>query len=170
MKIELKNLKVNVAFSEETTCFIADVFVNGKKVAHAKNDGRGGCTDYYAYPNQRELLTQVEQYCKSLPKQVVDFGDRTHEFDQTLESVIDDLVFAKEKEKEDKKIEKLCENHIVFGKPNGMSYSVISFKGKPKFADIKKTIQGQKSLERLIDRVKGELKEGQIIFNKNLEI
>ncbi len=79
-------------------------------------------------------------------------------------------MFAKEKEKEDKKIEKLCENHIVFGKPNGMSYSVISFKGKPKFADIKKTIQGQKSLERLIDRVKGELKEGQIIFNKNLEI
>jgi hypothetical protein len=170
MKIELKNLKVNSAFSEETTCFIADVFINGKKVAHAKNNGRGGCTDYYPYPNQRELLAQAELYCKSLPKQLIDFGDKTHEFDQTLESVIDDLVFAKEKEKEDKKIEKLCENHIVWGKPNGYSYKTLTFKGKPKFADVKKNIMGQKALERLIDRVKSELKEGEEIFNKNLEL
>jgi hypothetical protein len=169
MKIELKNVKVNEAFSEETTCFIADVFINGKKVAHAKNDGRGGCTDYYPYEGKRELLKQAELFCKGLPKREFTFGDITREFDQTLESVIDDLVFAKEKEKEDKKIEKLCENHIVFGKPNGYSYSVLSFKGKPKFADVKKTIQGQKALERLIDRVKGELKEGEIIFNKNLD-
>jgi len=169
MKIELKNLKVNVAFSEETTCFIADVFVNGKKIAHAKNDGRGGCTYYHPYEGQRELLKQAELFCKGLPKQLIEFGDRTHEFDQSLESVIDDLVFAKEKEKEQKKIDKLCENHIVWGKPNGMSYKQISFKGKPKFADIKKSIVGQKALERLIDRVKGELKVGEEIFNKNLE-
>jgi hypothetical protein len=168
MKIELKNLKVNQAFSEETTCFIADVFINGKKVAHAKNSGRGGCTDYYHYEGQKELLKQAELFCKELPKREFTFGDITREFDQTLESVIDDLVFAKEKEKEDKKIIKLCENHIVFGKPNGYSYSVLSFKGKPKFADVKKTIQGQKALERLIDRVKSELKEGEEIFNKNL--
>lgn len=168
MKIELKNVKVNEAFSEETTCFIADVFINGKKVAHAKNDGRGGCTDYYPYEGQRELLKQAELFCKELPKREFTFGDITREFDQTLESVIDDLVFAKEKEKEDKKMIKLCENHIVWGKPNGYSYSVLSFKGKPKFADIKKTIQGQKALERLINRVKSELKEGEEIFNKNL--
>ena len=170
MKIELKNVKVNQAFSEETTCFIADVFVNGKKVAHAKNDGRGGCTDYYHYEGQRELLNQVEKFCKSLPKKVIDFGGSTHEFDQSLESVIDDLLFEKEKQKEDKKIEKLCENHIVWGKPNGYSYSVLSFNGKPKFADIKNTIQGQKALEKLINRVKGELKIGETIFNKNLEL
>jgi hypothetical protein len=41
MKIELKNVKINKMFSEETTCFIADVFINGKKTAYAKNDGRG---------------------------------------------------------------------------------------------------------------------------------
>ena len=170
MKIELKNLKINEAFSEETTCFMADVFVNGKKVGHARNDGRGGCTFIHAYPNQHKLLAEAEKFCSELPKQVIDFGDRTHEFAQTLDSVVDDLVFAKEKEKEDKKIEKLCENNIVWGKPNGMSYKMLSFKGKIKFADVKKTIQGQKALERLIDRVKGELKEGEIIFNKNLEL
>jgi hypothetical protein len=170
MKIELKNVKVNEAFSEETTCFIADVFINGKKVAHAKNDGRGGCTDYYPYEGKRELLKQAEEFCKGLPKEKVDFGGTIHEFAQSLESVIDNLLFEKEKEKEQKKIEKLCENNIVWGKPNGMSYKMLSFNGKIKFADVKKTIQGQKALERLIDRVKGELKEGEEIFNKNLEL
>jgi hypothetical protein len=170
MKIELKNVKVNEAFSEETTCFIADVFINGKKVAHAKNDGRGGCTDYYPYEGQRELLNLAEDFCKRLPKEKVDFGGTIHEFAQSLESVIDNLLFEKEKEKEQKKIEKLCENNIVWGKPNGMSYKMLSFKGKIKFADVKKTIQGQKALERLVDRVKGELKEGEEIFNKNLEL
>ena len=169
MKIELKNVKVNEAFSEETTCFIADVFINGKKVAHAKNDGRGGCTDYYPYEGQRELLKQAELFCKTLPTKPIDFGDRVVEFAQSLESIIDDLLFEKEKAKEEKKIIKLCENHIVWGKPNGYSYSVLSFNGKPKFADIKNTILGQKALERLINRVKGELREGEIIFNNNLE-
>ena len=168
MKIELKNLKINQAFSEETTCFMADVFVNGKKVAHAKNDGRGGCTDYYPYEGQRELLNLAEDFCKRLPKEKVDIGGTIHEFAQSLESVIDDLVFAKEKEKEDKRIEKLCDNNIVWGKPNGMSYKMLSFKGKPKFADVKKSIVGQKALDNLINRVKGELKEGEEIFNKNL--
>jgi hypothetical protein len=170
MKIELKNVKVNQAFSEETTCFIADIFVNGKKVAHAKNDGRGGCTDYYPYEGQRELLAQTEKFCSELPKQEIVLGDTTHRFKQTLETIIDDLLFEKEKSKEQKKIDKLCEINIVWGKPNGVSYRLIGFKHKIKFENLKQTIQGQKSLEKLIERVKGELREGEIIFNKNLDL
>lgn len=169
MKIELKNLRVNSMFSEETTCFKADVFINGKKVAYASNEGRGGCTDYYPYEGQRELLRQAEEYCKALPKNQVEIGGRMHEFAQSLESVIDDLVFEKEKQKEQKKIDKLCETNIVFGKPNGMTYRYIGFNGRPKIADVKKSIVGQKALEKLINRVKGELREGEIIFNKNLD-
>jgi hypothetical protein len=168
MKIELKNLRVNTMFSEETICFKADVFVDGKKVAYAENEGRGGCTSYHPYPNQHELVKQVENYCKSLPKQIIDFGGEEREFNQSLESVIDDLVNTKEKEKEQKKIDKLCENNIVYGKPNGYSYKLIGFKGKQKFIDLKKTVQGQKALENLINLVKSELKDGEEILNKNL--
>ncbi len=168
MKIELKNLKVNAMFSEETTCFKADVFVNGKKVAYAENDGRGGCTYYHHYENQQGVVRLAEDYCKTLPKQVINFGNEIHEFDQSLESVIDDLVFTKEKEKEQKKIDKLCENNIVWGYPNGYSYKLLSFKGKAKFVDVKKSIVGQKAIENLINRVKSELKEGEEIFNKNI--
>ena len=120
------------------------------------------------YENQKDNVRLVEEYCKTLPKQVINFGGEDHEFDQSLESVIDDLVFAKEKEKEQKKIDKLCENHIVWGKPNGYSYKQISFNGKPKFADVKKTIVGQIALDNLINRIMSELKEGEEIFNKNI--
>ena len=168
MKIELKSVKINEAFSEETTCFMADVFVNGKKVAHAKNDGHGGCTFYYAYPNQQELVKQAEQYCKALPKEKISFGDKVHEFEQTLESVIDKLIYDKQHEKEQKKIDKLCETNIVWGKPKGVSYKYIGFNGRPKLADMLKTPMGKLSVEKLIARVKGELKEGEVIFNKNI--
>ena len=168
MKLQLKNIYLNERFSEETNCFKADLFVNGKKVAYTENDGRGGCTYYHHYENQRDIVRQAEEYCKTLPKQIINFGGEDKEYNQTLESVIDDLVFAKEKEKEQKKIDKLCENHIVWGKPNGYSYKQISFNGKPKFADVKKTIVGQIALDNLINRVKSELKEGEEIFNKNI--
>jgi hypothetical protein len=162
--VTLKNVKINESFSEETTCFKADVYYRGKKVAYAYNDGRGGCTFYNAYDNQKELLVEVENYCKSLPNKF--YG--TFEDKQTLESVIDDLIWNKLKERDDKKIEKLCLTNIVFGVPNGYSYKQIGFKGKPKIEDIKKTPQGRLALDNLIKRIKSELKDGEIIFNKNL--
>lgn len=43
MKIELKRFTTNARLSQETIAFAADVWVDGKKVGHAENDGRGGC-------------------------------------------------------------------------------------------------------------------------------
>jgi len=164
MKIQLKNVKINDAFSEETICFKADVFVNGKKIALAENDGRGGCTFIHPYPEKRSELVELEKHCKSLPKRVYDFG----EFENNLESVIEDLLNEKMAEKEKKKIDKLCLTSIVYGIPGGISYSFIGFKGKPKLEDIKKTAAGQKAIENLLKKVKSELKEGQVIFNTNI--
>lgn len=161
MKIELKNVKINKMFSEETTCFMADVFVNGKKTAYAQNDGHGGNTNIQPYTGMSKVLDEVYNYCKTLPKE---FG-----YPQTLDSVIDDILFEKEKEKEQKKIEKLCLTNIVWGKENGTSYTKVGFKGNPKLEDLKKTAQGNTALKSLIEKVKKEyMKEGEVLFNKNL--
>lgn len=40
--LSLKNLKFHEDMSEETPCFSADLYEDGKLVAHVKNDGRGG--------------------------------------------------------------------------------------------------------------------------------
>lgn len=42
----LKNLKFHEDMSEETGCFSADLYEDGKLLAHVKNSGHGGCNDY----------------------------------------------------------------------------------------------------------------------------
>jgi len=41
--ITLKNLKVLESLSEETLCFSADLYENGKLIAYVSNRGNGGC-------------------------------------------------------------------------------------------------------------------------------
>lgn len=47
---DLKNYRSIAAMSEETECFTADLWVDGKKFAHVSNDGRGGCDRFQPYP------------------------------------------------------------------------------------------------------------------------
>lgn len=42
MKLELKNIKINQALSEETFCYSASLYKDGKKVAVVTNHGFGG--------------------------------------------------------------------------------------------------------------------------------
>lgn len=165
MNIVLKNLKIYEGLSEETTAFTADVYVNGKKVAYAKNDGHGGCTDYNAYgtPEAKKLMNEAEQYCINLPKKSVEFKTgNSVEFDQTLESVIDDLVFEAENAKAEKKLLKNMEKGICYGTPN--SYSLISWKGFP----IKAMLMSSVGKPMLIKRLSELKAEGKTILNTNI--
>jgi hypothetical protein len=173
MKIELKSLKINKSFSEETICFTADIYANGKKVGYAKNDGHGGCTDYHHYEKTRDLLKEVEEHCKTLPPQSYVYNGETKEYDTTLEHVIDNLVTDKFNSDEAKAVErkllKKCETHICWGVPNSGNYHMIGFKGSPKLADMLRNPIHQKLVSNLYLRIKKEeLKEGEVILNKNL--
>lgn len=168
MKIELKNVKVNLAFSQETTMFQADVYVDGVKTAHAHNDGHGGCTNYHAYDGKKSQLKKAEEYATSLPDHI--YGSL--KIKSTLELIIDELLDKHLKQKEsakaEKKIQKLTLNHIVWGVPNADSFHMISFKGKPLFEEVKKHPQGKLALQNMLNEVKKKLQKGEIIFNKNL--
>lgn len=167
MKIELKRISFSERQSEETNCFAADLYINGKKIGYAKNSGCGGPTDYHADINctseftraNIELLAEAEAYCKSLPK--VKYGDM--EWEQSLEGVIDELLSAYLLERERKKIEKNYLKALCFGVPNSGSYRTISWKGKT-LAQIDKI-----NLQRTYDKVKSELKAGEVILNTNLK-
>jgi hypothetical protein len=162
MKIELKNIKINLTFSEETTMFMADVYVNGKKTAYANNDGRGGCTFYNSYhaPNNDEDLRQAEAYCLSLPKVRVEEYD--FEYDMNLEHFIDNLIEDELKKKEQKKLEKKMVDTIMWGKPNGHSYTQVKF--KVPLAKVPTT-----RLQEVVDKYKKEFKKGDEFLNTNLE-
>lgn len=162
MKIELKNIKINLTFSEETIMFQADVFVNGKKTAYANNDGRGGCTFYNSYhaPNNDEDLRQAEAYCKTLPP--IRSEELNFEYDMNLEHFIDDLIEAELKKKEQKKLEKKMADTIMWGKPNGHSYMQAKFKIPLAKIPLFK-------LQEIVDKYKKEFKEGDEFLNTNFE-
>lgn len=175
MKLELKNIKVNLTFSEETTMFQADLYANGKKIAYANNDGRGGCTFYNRYPNQEKALAEAEAYAKTLPSDFYEFGGKKHEIKMTLEHWIDTqieaYVEAKESAKFQKKMEKDMLTHIVYGVPNSGKYRMYGFKGnKLPLTELVKMEKGREAVKNLIETVKKQLKEGEEIFNKNLPI
>ena len=66
MKIELKKLKVAEHLSEETTAYSADVYVNGKCIGYAQNNGQGGETDirchFPADSSERILCAEAEAW------------------------------------------------------------------------------------------------------------
>jgi hypothetical protein len=72
MKLTLKNIKHTEWASEETHCYQAALYVDGKPVAIVSNDGHGGCDRDYAHPkfegDYRATMKAVHDYFQSLPK------------------------------------------------------------------------------------------------------
>lgn len=167
MKLELKNIKINLQFSEETIMFKADLYVNGKKVAYAENDGHGGCTYYNAYSIElRPLLAEAEAYCKTLPSTFSTYGEKTIEIKSTLEHWIDEVIYAKSNEKEAEKFQKkLAKNmltNICYGEPS--AYKMIGWKNIT-IEQLLNRVDGRKALRNKIDEL---VSRGETILNTNL--
>ena len=167
MKLELKNVKINEAFSEETLMFKADLYVNGKKVAYANNEGRGGCTFYNTYSKDlRPLLEQAEAYCKTLPSTFSTYGTKTIEIKSNLEHWIDNIVYdisnKKVIEKHKKKLEKDMLKGICYGDENG--YKILHWKGYT-LEQILNRNEGREVVKR---KIKELVEQGETILNTNL--
>lgn len=172
MKIELKKIQVFERMSEETNAFVADVYIEGKKVGTAKNDGHGGETFLdFLYRNDEStnpLVKKAVEYIKGLPPETSDLGNgRTFEIKMDFPLFVDLIVEKHLKEKENKKKEKLYTIGIVFGKPDGFSYRYVTYKGKPTLESIKNKVGGLQFLQKEIDRIKPQMKEGEKFFNED---
>ena len=107
MKLSLKNIKHTAWASEETHCYQASLYVDGKPVATVSNDGRGGADRYYDHPKcvfsgrsaWCDKMQEVHEYFKSLPN--------THGMEQCLEfwcaDQVNDWLTARELKKKLKK-------------------------------------------------------------------
>jgi len=63
--IQLKNVKIAWNMSEGTTAFTATLYIDGKKAAYVKNEGRGG--DNHPRFMDRELQKEFYEFCTTLP-------------------------------------------------------------------------------------------------------
>jgi hypothetical protein len=57
--LTLKNVKIHQALSEETYCYTATLYLNGKKVATCSNRGCGGPDDYDWVSKQAQEETEA---------------------------------------------------------------------------------------------------------------
>lgn len=153
MKLELKAVKYSATFSEETPCFKANLYIDGKKVAYVENDGRGGCTYYNAYSKElRPILEEAEAYAKTLPSTMY----RDIEIKSTLENVIDGLL-------NDWLLKKDMAKGLIYGKSKDMTY-MITWKGIT-FKKLLVHPQGADLIKKAVKRVQSE---GYTVFNTNL--
>lgn len=107
VKVALKNLKVIKSMSEETLCFTATAYVDGKKAFDVSNRGHGGCHEYDAH--DAALMERANDYAKTRPPYV--WADaptadhcEVHQIPYDLDMLIDDLIDAIELEKRVKRL------------------------------------------------------------------
>ena len=88
--IEIKGLVRSAFASEETHCFAAVVWLNGRRVGEARNDGHGGSTWItYRDPNDREKLEAIGSKLKGQDFPGWEFlGEKP----VGIDSIIDELV------------------------------------------------------------------------------
>lgn len=161
-KIEVKNVK-----TFEGTDGIglnADLCLNGKKIAHCHDGAYGGEMEFHII--DREAFKKVEKHCEVLPHKKYDFSEES--FPVTVEDLVNDLaneiIKAKELKKIDNKLKKEMENNIIYGTKDGgtFTYNLVGWK-KP----LSQIPLG--ALQMTYDGIKKKLKEGETIWNTNLE-
>ena len=107
MKIEIKNIKFSGFATQETHCFQATVYIDGKKSFITSNEGHGGCNDYQPCgksADRKTVYAQIKAIDEILSKEKVKFGeDDKYEIENSLEIVIGNLMNEWLTEKEVKK-------------------------------------------------------------------
>lgn len=147
--------------SEETICFGATLYVNGKKFADCGNGGYGASTDIRVYPECKELEQEIEAFLKTQPK--VRFEDLDFEIDLTMEYIVDTLVQKRLEEKDMKRIMNKTKKSLVFKKPDG-DFKIISWENHT-IATMIGVTNGAESLRKVIAR---EVATGNVLINENI--
>lgn len=89
MNIEIKNVKHSEFASQETHCFQATIYLDGKRFAQVENDGHGGCDNVYPIPGAKlkgkEWRDKLDAVEAELGKEIIPFDGDTYVNDAGIE-------------------------------------------------------------------------------------
>lgn len=160
-RISLKGIKFAEWQSEETNCFQANIYLDGKIVGVCGNDGQGGST--YAYKisyYEDEQFNEMVRICKEYKEA----NDGYDAYD-----LLDDLFEEWLREKDAKAEAKKYETNVVYRLPdNQHTYYMVGFKSNGKvvkIADMLKSSNGRQHLKAKCDEL---IAQGYIISNNNI--
>jgi hypothetical protein len=85
-KLEVKNISHYARGSEETPCYNATVYINGKKAIEVSNDGHGGCDRQHTYPECDFNVREIDKWCVAkFGQETWEHGGKTYSIDLDLE-------------------------------------------------------------------------------------
>jgi len=128
MKFELKNIKYCEWKSEETHCYQATLYIDGKPLFLVGNDGYGGPDSIDTFGNKRwkdaqPMFDKMMKYIKGMPKIKTDWGEMNND----LDIICHDLL-VKHLEKRDMK--RNMKTKVLFTK-DGSIYT-LAFGDRPR--------------------------------------
>lgn len=128
MNIEIKNVKHSEFASQETHCFQANVYIDGKRFAQVSNDGHGGCdmVDPIGLKTKEEFgawRKQLDEVEAELAKEIVS----EYKLENSLELVVGNLV---NKWLQDKEIKTLL-RRVTYIKDGGLYQQPARVKPTP---------------------------------------
>jgi len=95
-KIELKNISHYARGSEETPCYNATVYINGKKAIEISNDGHGGMDRQHQYSNEQGTVRQVNEWCiKTFGTREIDYTSDGEKASFTVDQDLEDFCHKK---------------------------------------------------------------------------
>lgn len=121
MEITLKNITVNERLSDETNCFSASLYVDGKKIGVVSNHGTGGPDNF---DGDWEAFNNAETWLKENKPAVTLFDDHTIPMD--MELYVGELV---EDWRLTRDIKKDLKGKVLFIKPGEPGIQAVSWKG-----------------------------------------
>jgi len=85
-KLEVKNISYYARGSEETPCYNATVYINGKKAVEVSNEGHGGCDRQHIYPECDFNHQEINKWCvEKFGQETWDYKGKTYTTDLDLE-------------------------------------------------------------------------------------
>jgi hypothetical protein len=164
--LQLKNIKFSEWNSEETNCFQAVVYLNGKRVGVAYNEGHGGPTDVYPIDSDFESYKKLRAYCQAhADANKEEYFETYTIIDLLFEDWLREHYAKKDKARQSRDFVKA----ICYQKPNEADgYYKLEFKKGGKATTITE-IQGSLSGRAfLIEKCKGLEAQGCKVLNTNL--
>lgn len=151
MRVELKNVKFYERLSEETNCFTATVYIDGKKAGECENRGTGGSTNVHFLDHV--LRDAFHAYARSLPDVLCKARPEVgiHEdwsYKMSGDHLIDELFDAWLKQKESKKLARMeAKCKADFAKAGFPVTVRLEIAGATAWTACKSTEDAQKAVE-----------------------
>jgi hypothetical protein len=154
MKVELKNVKYAAFASEETHCFSATVYLDGKASIQVSNEGHGGGD------MMRDLVpgatARLDAYCKTLPPVPMSW-DENRTLPMDAEILIGDLMNAWLEDKHSKNLKAALQRSFA-------TKIVFTRSDKPGIWEVK--LKGQKVTPEHIVKFKATRPYAAVVLNE----